>query len=352
MENLERVLNKNEVKEMQKRSFTLTETEVQGRTIYGQIRYMSPGVDMGGYVELISPNAFKNTLASGSKILALWNHSPGKVLGNTKAGTLRLRNTSKALHFEIVMPNNTLGNDTLETVRRGDVNGVSFGMKVSERHWNHRAKPPQCFIDEAVLYEISLVSLPVYEGSATIDGIRRIDKVNESLEKIGLVLDAVETVERHKRIEHVKRVAAKIEAKQRVENEKYWDAYFERRSKFFKKHENMLITDIPKEWGEDIGGYVSFLFDRRENLIRRTGLERVLRIEKIEENIRQREAAKAAKNRRLQERIERLDKSIDEMRRKELKGQAAEEQLERDRKKWIETAGSYQQGPLPKFPNG
>lgn len=68
--------------------------------------------------------------------LALWSHDTSKVLGRTKNGTLRLYEDEIGLRFELELPNTTLGNDAYETIRRGDVEGVSFAFQMQKEEWD------------------------------------------------------------------------------------------------------------------------------------------------------------------------------------------------------------------------
>lgn len=57
---------------------------------------------------------------------SFFNHDANMILGRTLAGTTRLSTDSKGLRYEIDIPNTTAGNDTWESVNRGDVSGASI----------------------------------------------------------------------------------------------------------------------------------------------------------------------------------------------------------------------------------
>lgn len=95
------------------------------------IVWNSRSVDLGGFTEIVSPNAVKRTLKDGHPILALRDHKQELLLGNTAAGTLELKADSKGLAFTITLPKTATGDDTAENVRLGNLFGVSFGFSVA-----------------------------------------------------------------------------------------------------------------------------------------------------------------------------------------------------------------------------
>lgn len=118
------------------------------------------------FVEVISPGAFRNSLENNT-IKALYNHNPDYVLGSTKAGTLRLEEDEIGLRFDLDLPNTQIANDLYEGVKRGDIDGVSFGFKVKEDKWTE-VKMDDGWktirtLREIDLIEISPTAFPAYE---------------------------------------------------------------------------------------------------------------------------------------------------------------------------------------------
>jgi HK97 family phage major capsid protein len=140
--------------------FWQAEIRAVDRTIKGRIPYMSPSHDLGGFTEVLSPGCFSDSLEGTVK--AFWNHDTSTVLGSTKSGTLRIRDTSTALTYEIDVPKSR--DDILESVRRGDVDGTSFGFIVPKGGDTWRGDVRT--INEATLLEVSPTSMPAYPATS------------------------------------------------------------------------------------------------------------------------------------------------------------------------------------------
>ena len=116
--------------------------------------------------ERFAPGAFTQSLAADDQ-RALWSHDMSRVLGRTGNGTLRLFEDEIGLRFELDLPNTTLGNDTYETIKRGDVDGVSFGFIPRKQEWDETNESGVIrTISDAELLEISPVAFPAYPDSA------------------------------------------------------------------------------------------------------------------------------------------------------------------------------------------
>lgn len=87
--------------------------------------------NLGGFVEMIEPGAFTNTLATSPDVRATIDHEGGlKVLGRTTNGTLHLTEDVTGLNVVIVPPDTQAGRDTLTLVKRGDLSQMSFAFTV------------------------------------------------------------------------------------------------------------------------------------------------------------------------------------------------------------------------------
>src|SRR5678816_203245 len=81
--------------------------------------------DLGGFVEIIKPEAIQRTLDEGIDLRAFFDHDSSKVLGRQSAGTLRTEATSQGLTVEIDPPSVTDPPNLMESIQRGDISGMS-----------------------------------------------------------------------------------------------------------------------------------------------------------------------------------------------------------------------------------
>lgn len=134
------------------------------RTLIGYAAVFNADADIGGWwTERISPGAFTATI--GGDVRALVDHDPGRVVGRTKSGTLRLAEDDRGLRVEIDVPNTTDGNDLWELVERGDITGMSFGFNVTKQVWDETVDPPMRTIQAVELWEVSAVAWPAYDDT-------------------------------------------------------------------------------------------------------------------------------------------------------------------------------------------
>jgi len=111
---------------IERRAFT--EVRTAGRRIEGYAATFNAEAAFGRFRERIAPGAFRSALAGD--VLAMLDHDPGKVLGRTRSGTLRLTEDSRGLAFSLDLPDTQAGRDVLALAERGDLGGMSFGFTV------------------------------------------------------------------------------------------------------------------------------------------------------------------------------------------------------------------------------
>ena len=135
------------------------------------------------FIEVIAEGAFDLSLRSNT-IKALYNHNTDNVLGSTKSGTLRLESDSVGLRFEIDLPNTSVANDLYESVKRGDIDGTSFGFKVNNDKWSEIEQDGEKIMKrtllEIELYEISPTPFPAYEDTEV--DCRSLEKLKAKVE--------------------------------------------------------------------------------------------------------------------------------------------------------------------------
>lgn len=135
-----------------------------GQTVAGYAAVFNSDADIGGYwIERIAPGAFAG--AADQDVRALVDHDSGRVIGRTKAGTLRLAEDSKGLAVEIDLPDTSDGRDVGVSVARGDLSGMSFGFVVTKQTWDETVEPPIRTIEAVDLHEVSIVAFPAYDAT-------------------------------------------------------------------------------------------------------------------------------------------------------------------------------------------
>lgn len=117
--------------------------------------------DLGGFRERIAPGAFSNTIQT-SDIRALFNHDSNIVLGRNKAGTLRLKEDSSGLAIEIDPPDTTAARDLAISMKRGDINQMSFGFRTISDAWAKLDGEWIRTLLEVELFDVSPVTYPAY----------------------------------------------------------------------------------------------------------------------------------------------------------------------------------------------
>jgi HK97 family phage prohead protease len=120
--------------------------------------------DLGGFREQIASSAIDRTLADKVDLRALVDHDPGKVIGRISAGTLRVEKDGHGLKVQIDPPMTSAGQDLVESVRRGDVTGMSFSFRtmLNGDVWDFKTDPPTRTVIDMLVREVSAVSWPAY----------------------------------------------------------------------------------------------------------------------------------------------------------------------------------------------
>lgn len=153
------------------------------------------------FVERVVKGAFSRSLSEKEDIKAFWSHNVGAVLGSTKAGTLELVEDDIGLRYTIYPPDTTWGRDAVESIRRGDVSGTSFGFLVRKDDWEYLAEEDlyQRTLLDVDLIEISPTPLPAYPDSEAQISERSIsDESKEKLQALKRSVKGGDDTERRK----------------------------------------------------------------------------------------------------------------------------------------------------------
>ena len=131
------------------------------------IVWNTPSKDLGGFKEVVSPDALKGV--DLSNVLMLNDHDYTQVLASVKAGTLKLTPDDKGLYFEATLPDTTTANDVFANVKAGNLDSCSFSFDVDDGSdkWE---KDDQGNITRTInqikdLFDVSVVAVPAYDST-------------------------------------------------------------------------------------------------------------------------------------------------------------------------------------------
>ena len=142
--------------------FEVQATADDAKTIEGYAAVFDTlSVDLGGFRERIAPGAFTRSVAEND-IRALWDHDSKYVLGRNKAGTLALGEDERGLKIAVIPPNTVWATDLVQSIRRGDVNQMSFGFYVRSDDWEDTPMGLIRTLRDVDLFDVSIVSYPAY----------------------------------------------------------------------------------------------------------------------------------------------------------------------------------------------
>jgi HK97 family phage prohead protease len=136
------------------------------------IRFNSPtwiGGKDGGYYEVIMPGSLDRSLREDPDLRLLMAHDPRWVMGRVKSGTLSVKADNVGLRFSALLPNTAIGRHDYESIRRGDVDGMSFSFNVAaggERRTKTTDGKPLRELRDINVHELSVVAFPAYSRTS------------------------------------------------------------------------------------------------------------------------------------------------------------------------------------------
>lgn len=111
--------------------------------------------------EIIRRGAFDDVISDD--VRSLVNHDPNYVLGRTKSGTLRVSLDDRGLMTDTIPPDTQWARDYIVTMRRGDVDQMSFGFSVKEEDEDSiHGERFRIIVKLKRLFDISPVTFPAY----------------------------------------------------------------------------------------------------------------------------------------------------------------------------------------------
>lgn len=181
-------MDKTETRELSTSDIEIREDDEGKRTLSGYaVKWEKKSSVLGMFFkfrEQVEKGAFSESLKNDDQRF-LWSHDMSKVLGRTKNDTLALKEDNTGLRFDLELPNTTLGNDTYESISRGDIDGVSFGFKVEDDSVEEPDDDiPLRTVKQAKLLEVSAVAFPAYPDSAvSARGFDRMKQYDDELKE-------------------------------------------------------------------------------------------------------------------------------------------------------------------------
>lgn len=117
----------------------LTESKEKKPVLEGYAALFDVPVNMGHFMQQVAHGAFTSSLKdANSDVRATFNHDPNHVLGRRKAGTLQLKEDEKGLRVRITPPDTQFSRDLQESIRRGDIDQMSFAWFTMKDMWEHK----------------------------------------------------------------------------------------------------------------------------------------------------------------------------------------------------------------------
>ena len=175
--------------------------EVNGRAIVFGVRSvnLTPWSSTRVVYEVLEPGCITQELLNRSDVVYCLNHNSNvtNVLGrfrNTPKDTLKLELRADGVYNSCDLPNTNNANDTLELIKRGDINGQSFAFEddyedtengVSFERTNEMKDGKEVWIRHVkritALYDVSVVTHPAYEQTSV--GLRELsDEIEKAIE--------------------------------------------------------------------------------------------------------------------------------------------------------------------------
>lgn len=135
------------------------------------IRFGCLSEDLGGFREVIDPDAIDLELLRKSDIYALFNHNEDKVLARCfrGEGSLDLTIDDKGLYYSFEIPNTEAGNELREHLKRNELQGSSFAFWTEREHeeWDTTQETPVRHVRKIDwIGDVSPVFSPAYSDSS------------------------------------------------------------------------------------------------------------------------------------------------------------------------------------------
>ena len=127
----------------------------------------------GQWREQVAPGAFTDAI-NRDDVVFLINHE-GLPLARSRSGTLQLLEDNRGLKMRASLDMSDPDvRSIVPKMKRGDLDKMSFAFLPTRQKWDDDEKMPRRTIQEAALYDVSIVTTPAYEGTEI--GLRSLER--------------------------------------------------------------------------------------------------------------------------------------------------------------------------------
>lgn len=141
--------------------------ELDKNKLIGYASVFDQATQLGqGLYEVVRRGAFKRAIEEKHDVRALIDHNPSLVLGRSKSNTLKMEEDNIGLRVEIDLPDSQVAKDIKESVRRGDVDQMSFGFIIKQDRFTRNNEGVLREVLDVDLFDVSIVTYPAYEGTS------------------------------------------------------------------------------------------------------------------------------------------------------------------------------------------
>lgn len=143
----------------------IREDETGEIKVAGYAAVFGEETNIGGmFTESIQRGAFKAAIKRDD-VVFLINHE-GLPLARTRSGTLKLSEDERGLYMEAMLDQADPDvRSIVPKMKRGDLDKMSFAFRPVRQMWDDSKPIPRRVIQEAQLFDVSIVTTPAYDGT-------------------------------------------------------------------------------------------------------------------------------------------------------------------------------------------
>lgn len=149
--------------------------------VAGYAAVFGEATNIGGmFTESIQRGAFKDAIKRDD-VVFLINHE-GLPLARTRSGTLKLSEDERGLYMEAMLDQSDPDvRSIVPKMKRGDLDKMSIAFRPVRQMWDDSRPIPRRVIQEAQLFDVSIVTTPAYDGTEI--GLRSLQQFREQAAK-------------------------------------------------------------------------------------------------------------------------------------------------------------------------